>query len=62
MFRLLMFRLFRSTSAASDRGFTLLETLIALVVLTVGVVATASLAAHCMTTASQSKFMSLAAQ
>jgi prepilin-type N-terminal cleavage/methylation domain-containing protein len=59
MFRLLMFR---STSAASDRGFTLLETLIALVVLTVGVVATASLATHCMTITNQSKFMSLAAQ
>jgi Tfp pilus assembly protein PilV len=40
----------------------LLETLVALIVLTVGVIATAALAARCTTSASQSKYMSLAAQ
>ena len=54
--------MFRSTRAAWDRGFTLLETLIALIVLTVGVVATATLAARCMSTSRQSKYMSLAAE
>jgi Tfp pilus assembly protein PilV len=39
-----------------------LETLVALIVLAVGVVATASLAARCMNTSRQSKYMSLAAQ
>jgi len=54
--------MFRPTRAASDSGFTLLETLVALIVLVVGVVATATLAAHCMNTSRQSKFMSLAAE
>ena len=54
--------MFRSTRAASDRGFTLMETLIALIVLTVGVVATAALAARCMSTTRQSKYMSLATE
>jgi len=54
--------MFRPTRAASDRGFTLLETLVALIVLVVGVVATATLAAHCMNTNRQSKYMSLAAE
>jgi len=54
--------MFRSTKSASEKGFTLLETLVALVVLAVGVLATATLAARCMTTARQSKFMSLAAE
>ena len=54
--------MFRSTRAASDRGFTLLETLVALIVLTVGVVATATLAARCLSTSRQSKYMSLAAE
>jgi Tfp pilus assembly protein PilV len=39
-----------------------LETLVALIVLTVGVIATASLAARCMSTTRQSKYMSLAAE
>ena len=54
--------MFRSIRTASDRGFTLLETLVALIVLVVGVVATATLAAHCMNTNRQSKYMSLAAE
>ena len=54
--------MFRPTRAASERGFTLLETLVALIVLVVGVVATAALAAHCMNTNRQSKYMSLAAE
>ena len=59
-----MFRpkMFRSIRSASDRGFTLLETLVALIVLVVGVLATAALAAHCMSTSRQSKYMSLAAE
>jgi prepilin-type N-terminal cleavage/methylation domain-containing protein len=52
----------RPISVAWDRGFTLLETLVALIVLTVGVIATAALATRCLTTSNQSKFMSLAAQ
>jgi len=54
--------MFRSIRTASDRGFTLLETLVALIVLVVGVVATATLAAHCMNTNRQSKYMSLATE
>src|SRR5208337_2033150 len=54
--------MFPSNRSASDRGFTLLETLVALIVLVVGVVATAALAAHCMNTNRQSKDMSLAAE
>ena len=54
--------MFRPTRTASDRGFTLLETLVALIVLVVGVVATATLAAHCMSTNRQSKYISLAAE
>ena len=59
-----MFRpkMFRSIRSASDHGFTLLETLVALIVLVVGVLATAALAAHCMSTNRQSKYMSLAAE
>jgi prepilin-type N-terminal cleavage/methylation domain-containing protein len=54
--------MFRSTRAASDRGFTLLETLVALIVLVVGVLATATLAGRCMSTTRRSKYMSLAAE
>ena len=54
--------MFRPTRPASDHGFTLLETIIALVVLTVGVVATATLAARCLSTSRQSKYISLAAE
>ena len=54
--------MFHRISASLDRGFTLLETLVALIVLTVGVVASAALATRCLTSASQSKYMSLAAQ
>jgi prepilin-type N-terminal cleavage/methylation domain-containing protein len=45
-----------------DRGFTLLETLVALIVLTVGVLATALLASRSMNTSLQSKYMALAAE
>jgi prepilin-type N-terminal cleavage/methylation domain-containing protein len=51
-----------SPRPASDRGFTLLETLVAIIVLAVGVLAAATLAARCLSTARQSKLMSLAAQ
>jgi len=54
--------MFRPTRAASDRGFTLLETLVALIVLVVGALATAILAGRCMSTSRQSKYMSLAAE
>ena len=54
--------MFRPTRASSDCGFTLLETLVALIVLVVGVVATADLAANLMNTSRQSKYMSLAAE
>ena len=54
--------MFRPTRAASDRGFTLLETLVAHIVLVVGVLATATLAGRCMNTNRQSKYMSLAAE
>jgi prepilin-type N-terminal cleavage/methylation domain-containing protein len=50
------------TRLASDQGFTLLETLVALIVLTVGVVATATVAARSLNTTRQSKFMALAAE
>jgi prepilin-type N-terminal cleavage/methylation domain-containing protein len=54
--------MFRPTKTVPQHGFTLLETLVALVVLTVGVVATATLAARSLNTSRQSKFISLAAQ
>lgn len=54
--------MFRPTRPASDHGFTLLETLVALIVLTIGVVATATVAARSLGTARQSKFMALAAE
>jgi Tfp pilus assembly protein PilV len=54
--------LIRANECVSNQGFTLLETLTALVVLMVGVIAVATLAARCTTSASQSKYMSLAAQ
>ena len=54
--------MFCPTRTASDRGFTLIETLVAIIVLVVGVVAVATLAAHCMNTNRQSKYVSLAAQ
>jgi type IV pilus assembly protein PilV len=50
----------RSTETASGKGFTLLETLVALFVLAVGVLATAVLAGRTMSTGRQSKYMSLA--
>jgi len=50
------------TRPASDHGFTLLETLVALIVLTLGVVATATVAARSLGTSRQSKFMALAAE
>jgi len=54
--------MFRPTKAAFDRGFTLLETLVALIVLTMGVVATATVAARSLSTSRQSKFMALASE
>lgn len=54
--------MFRPTRPASDRGFTLLETIVALIVLTAGVVATATVAARSMSTSRQSRYMALAAE
>ena len=54
--------MFRPIRTASDRAFTLLETLVALVILTMGVVATATVAARSMNTSRQSKYMALAAE
>jgi prepilin-type N-terminal cleavage/methylation domain-containing protein len=53
---------FHTPRPASDRGFTLLETIVALLVLTVGVVATAFVAARSLSTSRQSKFMALATE
>ena len=50
----------RSTETAWGKGFSLLETLVALFVLAVGILATALLAARTMSTGRQSKYMSLA--
>jgi prepilin-type N-terminal cleavage/methylation domain-containing protein len=55
-------RNFQPPRPASDRGFTLLETIVALIVLTVGVVATAFVAARSLSTTRQSKFMALATE
>ena len=52
----------RPIRTGSDRAFTLLETLVALIILTTGVVATATLAARSMNTTRQSKYMALAAE
>jgi prepilin-type N-terminal cleavage/methylation domain-containing protein len=52
----------RSTNSAGRQGFTLLETLVALVVLAVGVLAMGSLAGRCLSTSRQSKFVSLAGE
>jgi len=52
----------RPTRPASNHGFTLLETLVALIVLTVGVVGVATVAARNLGTSRQSKFMALAAE
>jgi len=54
--------MFRPTRTAWARGFSLLETLIALFVLTTGVIATATLAARCLSTSRQSKYITLAAE
>ncbi len=50
----------RSTEGASGKGFSLLETLVALFVLAIGILATAVLAGRTMSTGRQSKYMSLA--
>ncbi len=50
------------TRLASEHGFTLLETVVALLVLTIGVVATATVAARSLSTSRQSKYMALAAE
>ena len=47
---------------AHDRGFTLIEVLIAITILTVGVLSMALLGSRMMTTGQQSKYMSAAAQ
>jgi prepilin-type N-terminal cleavage/methylation domain-containing protein len=52
----------RPTKPASDHGFTLMETLVALIVLLIGVLATALLAGRCMNTSHESKYMNLAAE
>ena len=54
--------MFRLTRPGSDCGFTVLETMVALIVLTAGVVATATVAGRSMSTSRQSRYMALAAE